>query len=94
MCVCFTLLIGTATFFTRMKQGWMRGRYRTLHSSRAFLRSWGNFLLIVVESVSPSFYQHVTNLVFMDLVKIDFPPANSTKMASVSEVTGLEESVL
>ena len=49
------------------------GHYHCLCTSLEYRMLWENFLLNVQESADPTFFQHITDLLFRELVKIEFP---------------------
>lgn len=57
----------------RHKQEQMWGYYHCLRTSPEYQMLWESFLLNVQEPANPTFFQHITDIVFRELVKVEFP---------------------
>lgn len=57
------------------KQERMWGAYHEMRTSSCFTKEWEDFIThsVGVTTALPIFYQHVTDVVFHGLVKIEFP---------------------
>ena len=72
---------------TRREKMW--GRYHTLRTSSKFIQLWVQVLNETGTEPLPTLYQHVTSLIFAELVKEKFPVVNIQLSECSEELTSL-----
>lgn len=76
------------------KEEKMWGHYHCYRTSCEFIMLWKILLLNIQEPPSPTFFQHVTDIIFKELMKVEFPVNDQLLSTDIPRLTPLEENAL
>lgn len=72
----------------------MWGAFHGIRTSDNFIKDWESFLTNIDATFSPVFYQHITDFVFEELIKIKHPFQSPEQCGTTNNITEMEENAL
>ena len=88
------LILGKRGSAVCRKQEKMWGHYHCLRTSNEFKIVWEGFLSNIDEPASPTFIQHITHVIFKQLIKKEFPVKDVNCQTPLPAMTHMEENAL